>query len=298
MNQIKVVGVSLGSAQRDFEAEVCLGGATFSVKRTGLDGQIEAAVDMIKELDGKVAAIGLGGVNLDYRIAERRYPIREGKEMARAAKATPVVDGAFVKEDWEPALLRSIVDRGELELRGKRVLMTSVLDRYPLAVCLQDMGAEVSAGDALLALKLPLIFPSLRSFSAASYLAMPILSRLPLKYLYPLGKKQEVKRRGWDGLLRGIDMIAGDFHLINRFLPQDLSGKTFITSTLTGQDWAELERRGACRVIPLGIRLGDRALGANLLDAVITAAARRKVLGSSDRGVVARVLLEERLKMI
>lgn len=293
---IKVFGVSLGSSQRDFAAEVKLAGWTFRVERAGVDGQLGEALKMVRHLDGKVDAIGLGGVNLNYRIGKRSYPIREGQVLARACLLTPVVDGGFVKEFWEPALVRSLVAGGSLELKGKRVLVTSVLDRYPLAVCMEELGAQVKAGDALLALKLPIIFPTVHSFAAAARLTMPLLSRVPLKYLYPLGKKQEEKQVGWDNLLRGINIIAGDFPLINRYLPRDLSGKIILTSTLTPEDRIELKHRGAERIIALGITLGERSLGANLLDGIITAAANKTVFGQGDKQKVANILLQRTLK--
>ncbi len=292
---VRVSGISLGSSQRDFSGSFCLAGVDFVVERVGTDGCIRSAADLIRKLDGKVDAIGLGGVNLAYVLGKHRYPIAEGRELADAARCTPVVDGSLVKELWEPLLVKELLTRGELEVEGQRALITSALDRYPLARCLHRHGARVTAGDALLALKLPLLF-SLGTFTTVAVAAMPLLSKLPLKYLYPLGKKQESRKRGWNRVLTSFTVIAGDFHLFNRRLPQDLSGKTIITSTLTGQDRRELLHRGAKRVIPLGLTVGERSLGANILDAMIAGAAARQAFGASDRRRVLEILLEDYLK--
>ena len=292
---VRVSGISLGSSQRNFSGSFSAAGVNFVVERVGTDGCVRSAVDLIKKLDGQVDGIGLGGVNLAYVLGKHRYPIKEGWELAKSARFTPVVDGSLVKESWEPRLVRELLARGELEVEGHRVLITSVLDRYPLASCLQQCGARVLAGDALLALKLPLLLP-LATFAAVAVVTMPLLSRLPLKYLYPVGKKQENRKRGWNGIVSSADVIAGDFHLFNRRMPQDLTGKTVITSTLTGQDRAELFNRGAKQVIALGLTVGERSLGANILDAMITAAAVRQEFGTSDRRQVLEILLAEHLK--
>ncbi len=295
MKAIKICGVSLGSSARDFRAEFSLAGVDYEIQRCGTDGELAKAIDLIKSLDGRVAAIGLGGVNLAYVLGARHYPIREGTALAQAARVTPVVDGAFVKELWEPCLIRELASSGRLILRGKQVLLSSALDRYHLGVCLEQLGARVWVGDALLALKLPLLFPTVRSFALAGIAAMPLLSRLPLKFLYPLGKKQESRKQGWNFLLHSMDVFAGDFHLINRYLPPSLTGKSLLTSTLTADDRQELARRGAAHIYPLGLTFSGRSFGANIVDALLTAAAGLGVYGTQDKAQVLKVVLQSRL---
>ena len=90
---IKVVSVSLGSSRRNMEAEVHLQGKRVLVQRVGTDGDMQRAEDMIRELDGKVDAFGLGGIDLYIWAGDRRYVFRDAQRLARAARLTPVVDG-------------------------------------------------------------------------------------------------------------------------------------------------------------------------------------------------------------
>lgn len=293
MKTVRVYGVSLGSSSRDYAASVELAGIRFEICRLGTDGQVEKARTLIIKQAPKVDAIGLGGANLAYRLAGRCYPMKVGKLLAQAGGAVPVVDGFLVKSVWEPLLLKRLAADGVLDVASKRVLLSSALDRYPLAECLGQLGAKVYIGDALFALRLPLVFSSLRRFEAAARLTMPLLAAVPLKYLYPLGKKQEQRHRGRQGLLCKPEIIAGDFHLINRFLPADLTGKSIITSTLTAADRQELQRRRVKQLIPLGLTAGDRTFGANILEAMVCGAVRRQAFGNRTATEVLKILLNE-----
>lgn len=56
-----IVSISLGSAKRDHKAVEQFGKETFYIERIGTDGDKAKATTLIKELDGKVDAFGLGG---------------------------------------------------------------------------------------------------------------------------------------------------------------------------------------------------------------------------------------------
>jgi len=59
-----VVSVSLGSSKRDSTAQAVFLGEEFILERVGTDGDMQKAVQKIGELDGRVDAIGLGGIDL------------------------------------------------------------------------------------------------------------------------------------------------------------------------------------------------------------------------------------------
>ncbi|HNR00453.1 MAG TPA: hypothetical protein PKN52_10645, partial [Trueperaceae bacterium] len=59
---LDVVSVSLGSVKRDTDQEVEVLGRRVRLRRVGTGGDLTAARTMIGELDGKVDAIGLGGI--------------------------------------------------------------------------------------------------------------------------------------------------------------------------------------------------------------------------------------------
>lgn len=271
---LQVVSVSLGSPARDHEAEVEVAGRRFLVRRIGTGGDVTAAARLVRALDGRVAAIGLGGINLALSVGERRYPLPQGAYLAAQARTTPIADGARWKAVVEPVAVAVLARRG-LVLRGRTALVSSVLDRDPLARALQGQGCRVLAGDALFALGLPFLFPSLRAFAVAARLTMPILRRVPIQCLYPLDGRERVAGAP-PRLFRAVDLLAGDFPLLRRRLPDDLRGKALIASTLTPADRDLLRDRGLARLATLVPSLGGRGFGANVWEAMVAAVTGRR----------------------
>lgn len=271
----EVVSVSLGDPSLDATAGVTIAGERYRLRRVGTGGDVRRAARLIRDLDGKVAALGLGGANRALVFGRWRYVLPQGEYLARQARSTPVADGSGWKAAVEPALVAELVQRG-FPIAGRVGLVTSALDRFWLARALADAGCRVRCGDAYYALRLPFLFPSLAAFSPAAAVAMPLLRLLPLGWLYPLGDGQRRAGRGARRLLAGVDLLAGDWHLMRRFLPADLSGKSVFASTVTPGDRRLLAERGLADLVRLSPPLHGRSFGANLWEALVSAACGRR----------------------
>src|SRR5580693_5721947 len=125
----KIVSVSLGSSSRDHRAQVEFMGEAFDISRVGTDGKLDAAIAKVRELDGKVDAIGLGGIDVYLYAGRHRYALRDGIRLLESAKITPVVDGSGLKNTLERKAVRFMQEELGIDLRGRRVLMVSALDR-------------------------------------------------------------------------------------------------------------------------------------------------------------------------
>ena len=84
----QVVGISLGSSQRDHTAVVNIMGHDCRVERIGTDGDIEKMIAIIKDLDGKVDAFGLGGIDRYIYAVDRRYEFHDARRIVQAARKT------------------------------------------------------------------------------------------------------------------------------------------------------------------------------------------------------------------
>src|SRR5437588_9353947 len=102
----RVVSVSLGAKSGDLETEAEFDGVAFQIRREGTDGDLDAAVRRIAELDGTVDAIGLGGIDRYLFAGGRRYEMRDAARLAAAARQTPVVDGSGLKQSLERETVR------------------------------------------------------------------------------------------------------------------------------------------------------------------------------------------------
>ncbi|HEX6971419.1 MAG TPA: quinate 5-dehydrogenase [Limnochordia bacterium] len=268
--------MSLGASSRDHAAEVELLGERVRIERIGTNGDLRRAVELVRELDGAVDAIGMGGIDLYVRAGGRRYAFRDAQRMARAAQRTPIVDGSGLKDSLERRLVGFLQDELQMDLAGRRVLMVAAVDRFGMAEELARRGADVVFGDLMFGLGIPIPLRSLRQLERVAFVALPVITRLPFKWLYPVGEKQEEVRPRHVGYFRWADVIAGDFHFIRRSLPPDLSGKVIVTNTITPRDTALLRERGVARVITSTPNLGGRSFGTNVIEAVLVALSGRR----------------------
>ena len=270
---LRVVSVSLGSSSRDHTARVSMLGRDFLIERRGVDGDLKRARNLIAELDGKVAAIGLGGIDLYLVAGKKRYTMREAKNLARAAKITPVVDGSGLKHSLERRTIRHLAHDGTLSIYGQNVLLVSAVDRFGMAEEFKRLRAKVVFGDFMFILGLNYPITRLRDVRRLGTVILPIACQLPFKLLYPTGDKQnEIKvsskhQKFYDE----ADIIAGDFLLIRRFLPARIDGKTVVTNTVTLADIELLRERGAKMLITTTPELEGRSFGTNVMEGVFAA---------------------------
>jgi hypothetical protein len=272
-NALRVVSVSLGSSTRNSVAEARLLDRNFSIERLGTDGDLAKAADLIGELDGKVAAIGLGGIDLYLVTGTRRYKMRDAARLAARAKTTPVVDGSGLKDTLERETLRFLQREGIVDFKTSRVLLTCAVDRFGMAQEFVAQGARCTFGDFLFILGLPIPLRSLRTISMLGALILPIACRLPFTMLYPTGEKQtEIKSNPTvNKWFAENDVIAGDFLLIRRYLPDSLNGKVIITNTVTKGDVELLRERGLKTLITTTPEFDGRSFGTNVMEGVFAA---------------------------
>lgn len=269
----RVVSVSLGSATRNHCAKAQLLDQAFQIERIGTDGDLKLAAKRIEELDGQVAAIGLGGIDLYVVAGKKKYVMRDAAKLAAMAKQTPVVDGSGLKHTLERAAVRYLQQEGIVNWPQEKVLLVSAVDRFGMAEELETAGAQCTFGDFLFILELPIPLRSLNAVRRFGALILPVATRLPFKMLYPTGEKQtQIKdsknHRTW---MEDATVIAGDFLLIRRYLPENLKGKTIFTNTVTQDDIKLLGERGAKQLVTTTPEFDGRSFGTNVMEGVFVA---------------------------
>ncbi len=272
----RIVSVSLGSKTRDKSTTAEILGQEFRLERVGTDGDLAAAKWLICELDGKVDAIGLGGIDLYLVCGGRRWVIRDATKLAAAAKTTPVVDGSGLKDTLERRTIQILHENGALYgIEGPaatKVLIVAAVDRFGMAETFSQLGYQCIFGDLIFALGIPLPVRSLQWIKLAAITLLPFLTRLPFRMLYPTGGKQETQTGKALKYLKWADVIAGDFHYIKRSLPREgdlLRAKTIITNTTTEADTELLRGLGLQRLITTTPRLEGRSFGTNMMEAAL-----------------------------
>jgi len=268
----RIVSVSLGSSSRNHRARVELLGEEFDIERTGTDGSLTRAIDTLRELDGTVDAIGLGGIDVYLYAGSKRFALRDGLRLLESVKKTPVVDGSGLKNTLEREAVRYLRDELNVPLAGTNVLMVSALDRFGMAQALVDAGADVLFGDFIFALDLDKPVRGLAEFEALAERYLPDACKLPFQFFYPTGKKQDrAPEPKYPQYYAEAEIIAGDFHFMRQFMPERLDGKTVLTNTLTARDVEELRSRGVARLVTTTPDFGGRSFGTNVVEAAFLA---------------------------
>ncbi|HEY8393167.1 MAG TPA: quinate 5-dehydrogenase [Thermaerobacter sp.] len=280
----RIVSVSLGSSRRNHRARLELLGETIEIERIGTDGDMQKAIALIRELDGKVDAFGMGGTDLYLVAGRRRYILRASLPLARAAVRTPIVDGSGLKNTLERRVVRQLARDGVIDFRNKRVLVTVAVDRFGMAEALAETGCELVLGDLIFALGIPIPLRSLRALERLAAVIAPIATRLPLSVLYPTGRKQEETVPRHDRFFAWADVIAGDWHYVRRHMPASLQDKIILTNTVTPEDVELLRQRGAAMLVTTTPELNGRSFGTNVMEAVLVAVSGRRPeeLGPAD----------------
>lgn len=267
----RVVSVSLGSSKRDHQIEETFNGQPVRIERIGTDGDKKKAVELIRSLDGKVDAFGLGGTDLYIFAGGKRYTFRESAQIAAAAKITPIVDGSGIKNTLERGVLSYLARTQNVSMIDKKVLLVCAVDRFGLAESFVGAGCQLVCGDLMYGLGLPFPVRSLKGLARLASIAAPVITKLPISLFYPTGVKQTISEPKYIRYFQEADIVAGDFHFIRRYMPPDLTGKTVITNTVTADDEALLRQSGVRLLVTTSPVMGGRSFGTNVLEGILVA---------------------------
>lgn len=272
----RIVSVSLGSQTRDHRAEVEFLGEKVVVERIGTNGDLQKAIGLISSLDGQVDAFGMGGIDLYLFAGSKRFIIKDAAQLAKAARKSPIVDGSGLKNTLERRLVNFLQNRVDLDLKGKKVLMVSGVDRFGMAEAFYGLGCRMVFGDLIFALGIPIPIRTLRSLRILAHILLPVITRLPFTVLYPTGSKQETVTPKYAKYYEEADLIAGDFLYIKKYMPANLAGKIIVTNTVTSADLAELGKRGASLLVTSTPEIAGRSFGTNVMEALLVSFAGKK----------------------
>ena len=271
-----VISISIGSSKRDARGSILLGDTEVMLERKGTDGDLYKAAQLLRLYDGKADALGLGGTDLYLVAGSRRYVFAESAKLLKQVKDTPVLDGSGLKNTLERMAVRYLADAHVIDFNGKNVLLVCAVDRFGMAEALADQKCRVMFGDIIYGLGCNIPIRSLAALQRWATVLVPIITRLPVKWMYPTGKKQDSHISRHPEYFINSDIIAGDFLFIKRFMPSRLEGKTIITNTVTAADRQMLKDAGVKMLVTTTPCLQGRSFGTNVLEAAIVAASGSK----------------------
>lgn len=242
----KVVSVSLGAKDLDYEFEAELWGERFHVRRVGTGGDTALARRLVSEHDGQVDAIALGGMAITFEVGSRSWRHRETLRIARQARSTPVVGGRSLKRIVDRWAIREVARRHPELFSDRNVLFLSGIANWDTVAVMAGHTDTMAFGDPVLHFGLPVVLGSTQALEQYARLAMPILTRRPYVSFFPRGRAAEsIQTRELLRHVQRADVIVGDLRLLEHYLPGDLAHKVLVTDRLTEEMVSVFRGRGA-----------------------------------------------------
>ncbi len=269
----EAVSVSLGSKSRDHSGVIDFGDEKVKIRREGTDGDSKAMAARYKELDGTVDAFGAGGCMFNFEVAGKVWPVKTVSKIIKGIEKTPIVDGTGVKNTIERNIMTMIASELDelMERKPKTAMISTGLDRYAMAKSILDAGYDLIYGDLAFGLGINIKIKTEKSLKRLARLSLPIVSRMPLQWLYPTGSKQDSFTPKYGKFFKDATIIAGDFLYTKKYAPYDMEGKIILTNTTTASDIEEFKKRGVSAIITTTPDVGGRSFGTNGLEAAIVA---------------------------
>ena len=269
----RAVSISLGSTTRDKAVEINLLGETVRIERIGTNGDEEKARQMFREMDGKVDAFGVGGIDLGVHTPWKFYPLHSALKLVEDVKQTPYVDGSGLKETLEARVMQWVEKKIGSEIQPKTAFLVAGITRYGMTESFINAGYQCVFGDLMFGLDIPIAIHSMSALNTTARILMPIVGRMPLSMLYPTGEKQEQVTPKFEKYYQGNTVTGGDFLYVKQHMPEDMRGKIIVTNTTTPADVEFLKRRGIRYLITTTLNLDGRSFGTNMMEAALIAVA-------------------------
>jgi len=271
-----VVSVSLGSSTRDKSVTLELGGEEIVAERRGVDGDLAAFNRLMRELDGTVDVLSVGGTEIAFHVDGEVLTFRSTAQLIEGVTRTPLVDGAGLKLTLERRVFELAPEAADAITGAAphfgQAFLSIALDRWGMALAVDDVSDSVVYGDLMFSFGVPVALTSLTAVKRMAKTLVPVAGRMPLKWLYPTGDDQTVREPKFAKHFAASDLICGDFLYIGKHAPDDLTGKTILTNTTTSTNVEWLAASGATMLITTTPRFDGRSFGTNLTEAIITAA--------------------------
>ncbi|MEP7181538.1 MAG: dehydrogenase [Betaproteobacteria bacterium] len=293
----KVVGISLGAGNQDFEFSARFLGQRFDVRRLGTNGSTATAIKLLKHWSRHADAIGLGVVKDSYTVGSRRYVEKDSTRLKSVVTRIPVTTGGRLNDILQEWALRQVQAKLGDYFNNAKVLFFSGMTDYKLALAMSEYTQNLRFADPVLQLGVPKLLGSLDALelytSGAHYVLdwtpSVVMSSAPVKEWtnYVLHKA-----------MQDATVIVAPIHELDDFDAGELAGKTIITSTVNDRRIAQFRKKGVSVVIDGAPSMFDHVLSPSVLDAMIIAATGKDpddILEDDYLEIIADLELEPRI---
>ena len=263
---IRVVNLSLGGSERDYDEHVTFLGQDFHVVRVRADGSGGSAVELARTWSADGAAIALSGI----RGARADADVEKIRRIATA----PVSTGQDLYDVLQEWAIRHVASTMPGYFSNARTVVLGGPRHHRTTRILRDYTDNIEYTDPLMRLGAPAVINANPLFGLAANAGL-----WPYRHLLPGAVKEQIEAPGVAlGLAmarraaRDCDVVVADYDELAGFGLEDLAGKTLVTSAVSEDRLAELAARGVDMVLDATPQpFGNCTVNAATLEAMMLA---------------------------
>ncbi len=289
----QVISISLGSSSNNYEFQTTFLGQKFKIKRIGTNGDYDKVIDLLVQLDAETDAFGLGSVKLpapnkhntliNLASSLLDYVRDDSAKIAklRSRLKTPVTTGDHlisVAQEWA---IRSLQFEHNGYFSNARVLFLSGMTNYRMAKVMSEFTENLTFADPVIDNGISKFLHSFRDLDLYGKGMHDVLKWVPSKRLI----SSAIPIKKWNTYIlrkamQKAHIIVVPYHNFYDYVgdctPEDLAGKTIITSTAYDDRIEFFKNHGVDVIIDTTPKLLKRVVGVNVLEALVIAALDKK----------------------
>jgi len=289
----QVISISLGSSSNDYEFQTTFLGQKFKIKRIGTNGDYDKAVDLLVQLDAETDAFGLGSVKLPTPNKSNRliniassvldYVRDDSVKIAklRSRLQAPVTTGDHlinVAHEWA---IRSLQFEHNGYFSNARVLFLSGITNYRMASVMSEFTENLTFADPIIENGISKFLHSFKDLDMYAKGAHDILKWVPSKRLtssaIPIKKwNTHILKKAMQKAHTIVVPYHNFYDYVGDCTPEELGGKTIITTTAYDDRIEFLKNQGVDVIIDTTPKLLKRVVGVNVQEALVIAALGKK----------------------
>jgi predicted amino acid dehydrogenase len=279
----RIISLSLGTTERDYEITTKFLGQDFFVKRMGTDGDVNEMVELLYDWENHADAIGLAGIKFPSKIGLRRKAEKRDvriKELSKEIKIPVTTGEAFrnVAQEW---VARYVQETEKGFFTNARVLVLSGMNDYSIASVINTYTDNIQFADPVFDHGIPKFINSLKDMERYAKGVHDILSMSPAKMIstsLPLVNEwnKYILRKAMQKATVIIVPYEGFYQYLDKCTPEELGGKIIVTSTAYEDRIEFLKKRGVDVVVDATPMILDRMVQVDVLEAMIIAGLDKK----------------------
>ncbi|GAA3929929.1 dehydrogenase [Litoribacillus peritrichatus] len=267
----KIINVSLGSSDQDYEFTTHFLDEEFIIKRIGTDGNETEAWEQLQRLQSKCDVMCVGMVPDDYSVGEYKFENAGTKKLTRVVTRVPVTTGAKLRHILQCSAIRYAQKELGNYFNNNKVLFLSGMANYEMATLMAEYTPNLKFADPIIQAGIPKM---LKSVSALDLYAR---GRYNINRLSPFDAEQsnvpslpQVKNHLIKRAMKDSHVVVGTCSEIRKYAGKDsLVDKTIIASSVTNTDLEYFKEAKVNLVIDVTPDMFEPVVGINVIEAMI-----------------------------